>query len=110
MPQQEPVQSPSPNQQAAPVETPPCVLPFEPRKRGKGFTDSDIENRFRYHPPKSASRVARHEAVSRLTEQLGKHLADICPASRGLSCAMTALEECRMWANQAIACDSPDDS
>lgn len=72
-------------------------------------TDAEIENRFRYHPPKTQSRIDKHAAVSAKTEALAKELRDICPASRGLSLALTAIEEARMWANQALACDSPND-
>ena len=73
-------------------------------------THDEIVNRFVYHPPKTASRIQRHETVTQLTIMLAKNLVDICPASRGLSIALTKLEEVRMWANQAIACDSPDEN
>lgn len=72
-------------------------------------TDQEIENRFRYHPPKTQSRIEKHAAVSSLTEALAKKLRDICPPSRGLSTALSKIEEARMWANQALACDSPTD-
>lgn len=72
-------------------------------------SDADLDNRFRYHPPKTNSRVAKHAKVTELTLELAKHIRDICPAGRGLACALTALEEARMWANQALACDSTND-
>jgi hypothetical protein len=72
-------------------------------------TDAELENRFSYHPPKTPQRVARHAKVTELTLALAKELRDVCSPGRGLSCALTALEEARMWANQSIACDSTTD-
>lgn len=65
-------------------------------------TDAELENRFLYH---NATReaAARHVIVSDSTLDLAKLLRDIVPEGRGLSCALTALEEVRMWANQGIA-------
>lgn len=72
-------------------------------------SDAEIENRFRYHPPKTDSRRQKHNAVTEQCLSLAKALRDTCPPGRGLSTALTKLEEARMWANQALACDSPDD-
>lgn len=72
-------------------------------------SDADLENRFRYHPPKTNSRTAKHANVTELTLALAKELRDVCPAGRGLACALTHLEEVRMWANQSLACDSLTD-
>lgn len=72
-------------------------------------TDAEIENRFRYHPPKTETRRNAHAAVTERTLALALELRDICPPGRGLSMALTKLEEARMWANQALACDSPTD-
>ena len=73
------------------------------------LTDADLENRFRYHPPKTDSRREKHARVTELTLAAAKELRAICPAGRGLAVALTKLEEARMWANQALACDSPTD-
>lgn len=72
-------------------------------------TDADLDNRFRYHPPKTDSRRAKHAAVTDATLALARTLRDLCPEGRGLSLALTHVEEARMWANQALACDSPTD-
>lgn len=88
------------NQDEAPAPKP--RLPAKP-------SDADLDNRFRYHPPKTNSRTAKHAKVTELTLAIAKEIRDLCPAGRGLACALTSLEEARMWANQALACDSPDD-
>lgn len=72
-------------------------------------TDQELENRFVYHPPKTDSRRAKHQQVTDMTLSLAKWLAAICPEGRGLATALTRLEEARMWANQALACDSKTD-
>jgi hypothetical protein len=69
-------------------------------------TDQDLENRFRYHRP-DADAIARHGKVTELTLALAKELRDLCPDGRNLSLALTHLEDVRMRANAAIACDSP---
>lgn len=72
-------------------------------------TETELENRFRYHPPKTESRRAKHSEVTELCLSVAQRLVEICPAGRGLACALTKLEEARMWANQSLACDSPTD-
>lgn len=72
-------------------------------------TEAEIENRFRYHPPKTDSRREKHNQVTEQCMALAKTLASLCPPGRGLSTALTKLEEARMWANQSLACDSPTD-
>ncbi len=65
--------------------------------------EEELERRFIYHPPSSPAIVAAHEYVSQRTCYLAKLLSRLIPSSRGLSLAITKLEEVRMWANQAIA-------
>jgi hypothetical protein len=64
--------------------------------------NEEIENRFIYHAP-SRGAALLHQQVTTETLALAKRLNHILPESRGKACAMTALEECRMWANQSIA-------
>ncbi len=70
-------------------------------------TDAELENRFIFHkgPP---SRSAKHERVSALTLALAKELRDIMPEGRNHALALTHLEDVRMRANAALACDSPE--
>lgn len=69
-------------------------------------TNADLENRFLYHsgPP---SRNEKHARVSQLCLALAKELNEIMPIGRNHSLALTALEDVRMRANAALACDSP---
>jgi hypothetical protein len=68
-------------------------------------TDQELENSFRYHRP-DADSIAKHGEVTELTLALAKHLRNICPDGRNLSLALTHLEDVRMRANAAIACDT----
>lgn len=70
-------------------------------------TDAELENRFRYHkgPP---SRNVKHDAVTEKTLALAKELRDLLPPGRNLALALTHLEDVRMRANAALACDSPE--
>ncbi len=67
-------------------------------------TDADLENRFLYHKP-TPEKVEAHARVSQETLNLAKILRDICPDGRNLAVALTELENVRMRANMAIACD-----
>lgn len=69
-------------------------------------TPADLSNRFLYHkgPP---SRNVKHERVSQLCLDLAIELNEIMPMGRNHSLALTALEDVRMRANAALACDSP---
>lgn len=71
-------------------------------------TESELRNRFFYHPPKNSEAVKNHETVSSECFDLACKLTAICPEGRNLSLALTALEDVRMRANAAIACDSAD--
>lgn len=65
-------------------------------------TTQELETRFRYSKPNDEA-LRRHSTVTELTLELAKQLTDLVPESRGLSLALTSLEETRMWANQGIA-------
>lgn len=69
--------------------------------------DEDLENRFLYHPPPNQARIDAHANVSGLCLHLAKRLRDICPPGRNFSLVLTHLEDVRMRANAALACDSP---
>lgn len=71
-------------------------------------TDDDLDNRFRYHRP-GPDAIAKHAQVTELTLALAKQIRDICPDGRNLSLALTHLEDVRMRANAAIACDAPEE-
>lgn len=66
--------------------------------------DAMLEKSFRYHKP-DAIALGKHEQVTELTLALAKQLRDICPAGRHLDIVLSHLEDARMHANAAIACD-----
>jgi hypothetical protein len=70
-------------------------------------TDEDLRNRFFYHPPPNQQRIDDHALVSQWCFELAVHLRNQCPEGRNLSLALTHLEDTRMRANAALACDSP---
>ncbi len=67
-------------------------------------SDSELDNRFRSHKPDLGA-INLHATVTEATLALAKQLRDICPDGRNLSLALTHLEDVRMRANAAIACD-----
>lgn len=67
-------------------------------------TDLELINRFRYHRP-TAEKSAKHEIVTEATLGLAALLRDLLPEGRNLSLVLTMLEDVRMRANAAIACD-----
>lgn len=69
-------------------------------------TNAELDNRFQYHKA-APEATALHHQVSNLTLELAKVLRDICPEGRNLALALTHLEDVRMRANAAIACDTP---
>ena len=72
-------------------------------------TVDELRNRFIYHPPPNKERIDAHARVSEHCLLLAMDLRDTCPPGRNLSLALTHLEDVRMRANAALACDSPED-
>ena len=62
----------------------------------------DLEQRFTYHAPKG-DQPARYTAIRLQAKQLAEMILEYAPESREQSLAITALEECVMWANAGIA-------
>jgi hypothetical protein len=62
----------------------------------------EITIRFTYHPPK-ADQPKRYVMIRDQAKELAVLLVMETPDSREQSLALTALEECVMWANAAIA-------
>ena len=61
-----------------------------------------IENAFTYHAPKD-DQPERYVAIRNKAKELALLIADLTPASREQSVALTELETAVMWANAAIA-------
>lgn len=64
--------------------------------------DDELLNRFTYHPP-FGDQPQRFQAIRSEAHDLGQFIDQNAPDSREKSLALTALEECVMWANAAIA-------
>lgn len=61
-----------------------------------------IDNNFRYHPPKG-TQVERYEAIRSEAKEFADRLAEMCPESDERTRALQKLEECVMLANASIA-------
>lgn len=55
-----------------------------------------------FHPA-DKEKQEQHEAVRNVTRVCAAGLLELCPESRELSLALTALQDAMMWANAAIA-------
>jgi hypothetical protein len=62
----------------------------------------EMLRRFTYVAPDEDART-KHADVNASTLQLAAHLEELLPPGRETALALTALQECRMWANAAIA-------
>ena len=65
-------------------------------------TADEIHRRFTYHPPKDGQ-PARYEEIRNRAQSFALRLCELCPESRELSRALTALEDVCFNANAAIA-------
>lgn len=63
---------------------------------------ADLENRFKYHAP-TGNKGEVHDTLRRLCHRLAHQIDLRAPDCREKSLAVTALEECMMWANAAVA-------
>lgn len=63
---------------------------------------NEIEIRFTYHAPKG-DQIAVYSEIRDRAKAFALFLGEFCPQSREGSLAITALEECVMWANASIA-------
>ena len=72
-------------------------------------TNDELKNRFFFQRPPNQARIEDHEEVARITYDLALQIRNLVPAGRNLALALTHLEDVRMRANAALACDSPED-
>jgi hypothetical protein len=68
---------------------------------------TEIDRRFTYRAPNDETRP-KHEAVDDMMRSIAHALDELLPDGREKSLALTALEEVRMRANQAIATAPPE--
>lgn len=64
---------------------------------------TDLEHRFKYHPPTTDDVAQAHGIVRELCLETARDLVNVTPAGREQSLMVTHLEEAMMWANAAIA-------
>ena len=68
----------------------------------KSFDGVELQTRFTYHAPHD-DQPERYQEIRDRAQTLAARIVELTPASREQSLAVTALEECVMWANAAIA-------
>lgn len=71
-------------------------------------TIEELRNRFTYHPPRTDEQRKAHESVSERTLDMSEWLVALLPEGRNLSICLTLMEDVRMRANAALACDDPE--
>lgn len=62
----------------------------------------ELSLRFTYHKP-TGTQPERYIEIRAQAHNFGSLIDEMCPDSREKLLAITALEECVMWANAAIA-------
>jgi len=76
------------------------------RQRGKRMARDQILNNLEYHPVTDATKP-QFEMNRASVRELALDWDARLPAGRHASLAQTALQEALMWANAAVACDTP---
>ena len=71
-------------------------------RRERMITNEELESRFTYHAPKN-DMTGRYISIREKAKELAYMIDMLCPESRERSLAMTKIEECVMWAIEAIA-------
>lgn len=66
------------------------------------ISDDEIKKRFTYHAPKEGQ-PEKYDVIREVAFSFAEIINNMCPDSREKSLALTALEECVMWANASIA-------
>lgn len=72
------------------------------------FLVARVTNDFTYHKP-TPEKAAIHDAVSARFFDIAMWLVGSVPPGREQSLALTSLQEARMWANAAVACNQLPD-
>ncbi len=72
-------------------------------QRTSPITQTELDNRFGYHPPPDEETVGKYEELRGTARIFAGLIVKLAPYSRDQSLALTALEDCVMRANRAIA-------
>lgn len=67
------------------------------------MNDSDIDNRFDFHPATTQEKKNEHSSVRMWCKDLAFFINDNVPEGREKALAITKLEEAMFWANAGIA-------
>lgn len=74
------------------------------------ISEEEIDNMTRHHPPTSDDVVQAHQRVREMFKNLANELNEILPEGDTKTvCIRQKVREAQMWANAAIACDSPEE-
>lgn len=73
------------------------------------MTPGDLENWFMYHPPSEAQREA-YEKLRTAAKDFAYEIYVLVPDCADKTHALRVLRDSVMWANAAIACNSPTDT
>ena len=65
--------------------------------------DTDLENRFAFHPATDVEKQNAHTSVRNRCLILAQYINEAVPEGREKSLAITHLEEVMLWSNAAIA-------
>ena len=71
---------------------------------------ADLQNRFKFHPATIQEKANAHASVRMQCLDLADSINNLAPDSREKNLSITALEECMMWANAALARMNTDGS
>lgn len=64
---------------------------------------SNLDERFKHHPPTSLTVQNAHEALRDASRTMAEVIESICPDGREKALALTKTEEAMFWANAAVA-------
>lgn len=72
------------------------------------FDETELINRFKFHPSDTEAKVQAHEKVRQLCLNTAIYLNDLIPDNREKALAYTNLEQVMFWANAALAREGSD--
>lgn len=99
---------PSPDGQTAVCACAPPPPPPPPEDLMARLSDDELTDRMGYHPATPVT-GPMHDEARRIVLAASHDLVELVPEGRAASVMVTKLEEALMWANKAIAVDTPPD-
>lgn len=71
----------------------------------KPFDEIPIEEYFRYHPPVTQERIAKHETINQISLEFAKVVNSLVADEKCRMFAEFAIQQARMFANQGVTVD-----